>query len=524
MLSQDRNGTVSGTVVDAYTQAPISGARVQLPGIGQTVTDETGRFRIANLPPGQYALQAIRSGMTEVMEDRSSATITIALGEEVRNVRLQMAPYGAIRGQVRDDRGDPVAAVSVQALVLTYQQGRRVLKEPALAVGILNSSTETDKNGEYRLALPAGVYYVCGQLRSQNVSDEGAVHVLGGTSKIYYPGAPDNALATPIAVRGQVTPGIDFIFSTAAQATHKVDVRVDGMAPSSRNYIPAGAQIGELRDRFSLDRLPVVGSLSRGPGAGSQRMVIDEVPNGSYDLYVDGVMEGGVRGQGLTPIDVRDEDLHDVVVSLQPARDIAGRVAGAGASRQISFSGLTVMVGTRSASVQANGEFVIPAVLSGSYSVTVEGLSPDVYVADIRYGGNSLFEAARSLNGPELQASLGATPLEILVASNGGAVDGVVDGGTGGREAAAGATVVLVPPSSRRFVQSDYKSTVSGPGGSFSFRGVPPGVYQIFAWESVPDTAWLNPDFMSRWEGRGQVVSIEAGGSMTVRPRLISKE
>jgi hypothetical protein len=92
------------------------------------------------------------------------------------------------------------------------------------------------------------------------------------------------------------------------------------------------------------------------------------------------------------------------------------------------------------------------------------------------------------------------------------------------REAGGGATVVLVPDNSRRFTQSYYKVVVARSNGAFSFKGVPPGVYQLFAWESIPETAWLNPDFMSRWEGRGQVVSMEAGGRVTVQIRLFSKD
>jgi hypothetical protein len=89
-----------------------------------------------------------------------------------------------------------------------------------------------------------------------------------------------------------------------------------------------------------------------------------------------------------------------------------------------------------------------------------------------------------------------------------------------GRET-AGVTVALVPSPSRRFVQSYYKTAIVGPGGEFSIRGVPPGVYELFAWDSVPETAWLNPEFLSRWEGRGQVISVEAGRSINARPRRL---
>jgi hypothetical protein len=177
-------------------------------------------------------------------------------------------------------------------------------------------------------------------------------------------------------------------------------------------------------------------------------------------------MEGGGRGRGITPIDVRGEDIHDIVVSLQPPQDIAGRVSSADPSRTISFSGLKVMLGTRSANVDTNGAFVVPAVLSGFYSVAVDGLPPEEYVSDIRYGGISLHETAHDLNGPELQAGLGGTPLQILVASNGGSIEGLIDE----REAAAGATVVLVPDNSRRFVQSHARLSSRDPMARFLLK------------------------------------------------------
>ena len=49
-------------------------------------------------------------------------------------------------------------------------------------------------------------------------------------------------------------------------------------------------------------------------------------------------------------------------------------------------------------------------------------------------------------------------------------------------------------------------------------------MYELFAWDSVPETAWLNPQFLSRWEGRGQTIPIEAGRTVTAHPRLLHQE
>jgi hypothetical protein len=63
-----------------------------------------------------------------------------------------------------------------------------------------------------------------------------------------------------------------------------------------------------------------------------------------------------------------------------------------------------------------------------------------------------------------------------------------------------------------------------GSTGAFTFQGLAPGVYQLYAWEIVPNTAWLNPDFMSSYEGRGQSVSVESGKHQSTRVRLIARE
>jgi hypothetical protein len=124
MLSQERAGSVSGTVIDSHTQAPINGVRIEIPGVGQSTTEESGRFRITNIPQGRYLLQAVQSGMTADPEDRSSWWGVVAPDGETGDVRLRMSRFSVICGHVLDDRGKPASGVSVQAMVLSYPQGR----------------------------------------------------------------------------------------------------------------------------------------------------------------------------------------------------------------------------------------------------------------------------------------------------------------------------------------------------------------------------------------------------------------
>jgi hypothetical protein len=42
---------------------------------------------------------------------------------------------------------------------------------------------------------------------------------------------------------------------------------------------------------------------------------------------------------------------------------------------------------------------------------------------------------------------------------------------------------------------------------------VPRGDYKLFAWEVLPNTAYMNAEFMAKYESLGQAVTVSAGGN-----------
>jgi hypothetical protein len=107
--------------------------------------------------------------------------------------------------------------------------------------------------------------------------------------------------------------------------------------------------------------------------------------------------------------------------------------------------------------------------------------------------------------------------LEILLGSDGGQIHGtVVDGDA---KAFAGARVALVPAGARRDRPDQYRTASSNEEGQFDLRGIPPGEYQLFAWENVEERAWLNADFMRRYLEMGVSITIEEKANGTVRSR-----
>src|SRR5678816_4362044 len=111
-------------------------------------------------------------------------------------------------------------------------------------------------------------------------------------------------------------------------------------------------------------------------------------------------------------------------------------------------------------------------------------------------------------------------PIQVVIASGAGTVDGVV------RESALkgfpGANVVLVPESSRRENLALYFPATSDASGRFVIRGVPPGDYKLFAWESIRPFAYQNAAFMAKYEERGRTVHVGQGSTVSAELTILS--
>ncbi|HET9130718.1 MAG TPA: carboxypeptidase-like regulatory domain-containing protein, partial [Terriglobia bacterium] len=168
------------------------------------------------------------------------------------------------------------------------------------------------------------------------------------------------------------------------------------------------------------------------------------------------------------------------------------------------------LVGT--ISVDASGKFTAANVPEARYTFQVSGLPATAYVSDIRYGGTSVMD-----NGFVHDQS--GNSVQIVVDPNGAILQGTVVGADG--KPAANATVVLVPIQARRQNALLYKNGATNESGTFTLRGISPGPYTIFAWESVPPTAWQNAEFLSKFESRGQQITLSATSVANVQLNVI---
>ncbi len=170
----------------------------------------------------------------------------------------------------------------------------------------------------------------------------------------------------------------------------------------------------------------------------------------------------------------------------------------------------------RSAPARPEGQFTLNGVVPASYVLEISNLPQDLYLKAARFGADILDKPLT------VDTRSAATPLQILLGSDGGRLRVAVYNGKG--EPYSGAQVVLVPDAVRRHRREQYRVTTSGEDGRAILRGIPPGSYRLLAWEHIEANAYLNSDYLQAYESFGIPLMIASGENPAISVRLIPKE
>jgi hypothetical protein len=169
---------ISGTVMDAATGRPVSGAIVSLRRVdngawvgARTLTDSRGRFVFLNLPPAadyylgarRFGYEYTRYGWTE--PDGPLATdlirrIGLGDGQWVDAISIPLWRFGTIAGRVLDEFDEPVVGVVVRAFSQATVVGNVQWVGGPIAT--------TDDRGAYQLTGLAPGRYTVGVLSVQS--------------------------------------------------------------------------------------------------------------------------------------------------------------------------------------------------------------------------------------------------------------------------------------------------------------------------------------------------------------------
>jgi hypothetical protein len=267
------------------------------------------------------------------------------------------------------------------------------------------------------------------------------------------------------------------------------------LTPRQRNFLPTGGWNSGRVDRRTGE------------------FVLRGVLPGSYDIRA--LVRGRDQLYAVYPIDLGAESVEGVILELAPGSTAAGVVSFDGElPAEEAPKGLTVDLrateswygGDRSR--VEDGAFELDNLAPGTYNLRVSGMPQGAYLKTV------------SLNGQDLGATGVPVPqggiegLEVLIGLKGASVTGIVTNENG--DPLPGATVVLLPAGERLHREDLNKSVASDQSGLFTFTGVAPGEYDLYAFEFIESGAWRDPDHMEPHADAAVDVKLDEGARQVI--------
>jgi subtilisin family serine protease/uncharacterized membrane protein len=471
-------GSITGSVTDAKDGSVIVGATVS-DGTRTATTDATGKYIIADVPPGTYQVVASKEGY-----QTSSSTVSVLQGTTaVANFSLsQIIVPGSITGSVTDAKdGSAISGAQVS-------DGTR--------------TATTDATGKYTIAnVPPGTYVVVASKEGYETSSS-TVSVLQGTTAVA--NFSLSQVIVPGSITGSVTDAKDgspIVGATMSDGTktaltdalgsYTIDNVLTGsyqVVTSKEGYESSSLTVNVLSGatavaNFSLSQIILPGSITGSiidakgsPIVGvavtdgtrtattdaSGKYTIANVPPGTYQVVAS---KGGYQSssrtisvlQGATAI--ANFSLSQIILP----GSITGSVTNA--KDGSSIVGVAVTDGTRTTVTDALGSYSIGNVPAGSYQVVASKAG---------YQSSSL--TVTVVAGATAVANLSLSQI-ILPGSITGSVTNAKDGSP-----MVGATV-----------SDGTRTATTDATGKYTVANVPPGTYQVVAskagYESLTSTA-----------------------------------
>jgi hypothetical protein len=516
--------TIAQAIVELRHATDASGAPLI-----STATQSNGEYVFPQVPPGRYRIIATRKGFApgEYGRQRVSGAgviVSVTSGQALANARIELPAGSSVSGRVSYANGDPMPIARVQILKLVYRNGKPEL--------LPQQSGYTNDLGEYRLFwLPPGSYYVSAENAQNNTTPQLLVNPNGnnayswsgvfGSPRIaaqitrehgtpegqasvttFYPGATSWESASPIELRGgDDATNINITISTVAQR------RIRGVILDSNRQPVRGTIVVSLRQTdANLPLNPRV--LQFFPNDGKFEFVVTQ--SGTYELTT---IVGLSSGRAVTT--VRDRDT-DVSISLFPLVTLTGRVIFDGAAPPNSPQGPGPSVILRgpsgqvsSSPISTNGAFSFQNVPVSNYRVelAMAGM-PDAYLKSIKL---------KDIDLPDTELQFDGFPLgelQLLASHSGGSIEGRVDSDK--QQPVANATVVALPEGMPAYRADRYRSVTVDDAGTFQFRGLPPGQYNVYAWVDVENGAWFSPAFLGNYDSYRRSLPVADGQKQNV--------
>lgn len=445
------SAVLAGVVLNAVTGAPVYRALVRANGRA-ILTDHEGRFQFDQIPSSGSVTIEVRKPGFYFGSEWSTSSRTLRLDQAGSPVVLRLRPEALITGTVTAGDGTPLPRTPVSALRSIYNQTGHQMVSIGQAV--------TNARGEFRISVPAGEYRVQTNFspRLPGSSDAvlpvayptdpyGVVHVASGSEE-HVELHPVVSRTYPVRLKVESNQEQGFSSFLMAKAT-------DGSVFPVRMMRDESSGSGEVMVALPPGTFTLIGYSNRG----------DQMEYGETSVTVGGSEGAGfvLRLSSVPPVPVQ------VLVDPESTSDKTPPTAQ--------------QLGIVLENVQSDrmGVFPFPSTARQTQETTLRG-APGTYRLASRAYGQWFVKAATygttDLLRDPMTISWGAAsgPIVLTISNRTGGLQGT----TQLKGAAQPAWVYAIPSA---VGSVPFYETRSNADGTFHFPYLPPGTYQVIAFE-----------------------------------------
>jgi hypothetical protein len=348
-----------------------------------------------------------------------------------------------------------------------------------------------------------------------------------GYPAAYSPGVTDSASAGGLTVAaGQ---SVEADFALTRQAFYPLTAQVRAAEPGS----PAGFQILDSSGR-------VTNLLARYDPR--EQTVHANVPNGSWILQAQSFGRG--RFFGRTSFQVANGPFNIAITVLPmpklqvtvrrefnstPETPIMSARTDPGVNMQLENAEPFSMGGMFGSQFETNNDSP-SATTRGTINAMpgrywVEANSWAAYVSSITSGGIDL-----ATNPLVISPSSSNAPIEVVLRNDFGTIAGQITGQAGNEAGVDPASQVGVVPEIYIYAiplfltESRNHTATRVSAGQFKLSELAPGSYRVIACDSQQEIDFHTPEGLAAWEGKGQVVTVDPGGTASVQVNVLHVE
>jgi protocatechuate 3,4-dioxygenase beta subunit len=332
-------------------------------------SDDTGTYRITNVPPGNYRAQTAAPGFVAVDALPSpfgkSTALLINKDETVENIDFELVRGGVITGKVTDSDGRPLieetVSISSAESNLSYVISSR-------------RGTRTDDRGIYRIfGIPPGNYKVAAGTNELSPSRERSAF-----RQTFHPDATEASQATIINVsEGSETTNVDITLKGVDRVYSVRGRIIDGDTGRPVANVSYGIKV-YLNPNHSSGLSD--GSVSNSNG----EFKWENLRPGKYAVYVNTSLDSDWRAEEA-PFEVNDRDVTGLVIKTIKATTVSGVIIVEGTNdkgvlAKLSRASVSIRVETEdkttfssSSRMLPDGSFRFSGLLAGVATFEVEG-------------------------------------------------------------------------------------------------------------------------------------------------------